>query len=547
MASSPPVHGILNDRQSRLSITQIDDRTVNTTSTTTTTPLTQVSRLDSADAANSTAVNPIVEIGTNGLVGGVVNLGSFKGTLNRQATSCKLLGLVTGKKQSATPGATTTWNYFDLSAAQFDYVRHLADQNGNVFAAWIAMDALLAKAKWDTKNTGGAMESYDVVGAHLAYINGYAISKAYVVLAGDVTAGFAPMSSTFFGALNTATAGAEIPKRVSPPTAAGQPPSALYSSGRVNFLKIARVLSANATIGGIAYSTGNIVRYRENQDYTVTAAGLGTIGAQTAVTTTVGGTNWAGPELVVGASIVVDPGGANVETCTITAVGTNTITFTTTKTHPTTGITVALVPTSGFAVYNPFNGSVTLGDTLVAGDTLRVLFASNDTSSVPKTIPTTSQDTTDVAGVPGRLTPITIAAFQIPRVQSASIDVSIARKEVQGAGEDEVKYGTAGVPAIAYSLSAIASDNTLLAKLSTGSGSTDAIYSPDYMVRYMNTNANAFTIQVKSPTQNQKVLYSITGAQPVLNFDDKGAANSETTTSLSGSDMSGTVTISATT
>lgn len=546
MATSAPAHAGMNDRQGRLSLTMIDDRTLNTTSTTSTTPLTPVARLESSDAANATKVDQILEIGAGGIVGGVAHLGSYKGSFNRNAVNLALLGLLTSKKQSATPGVTTTWGYSDFVGAEFDYVRLLADQLGTVWGAVVGLGAILSKPKYAAKVGGQTMESYDFQGPHLVQIDGYPVSKAYTILAGDVTAGNVPVSSTFYGALNTATPGAEIPKPVPIPVS-GQQIHPLYASGRVNFLKIMRVMSANGAIGGVNYFTGNLVRYRENQSYLVTASSLGTIGAQTALTFTASGTNYVGPEITVGSNIIVDVGGANQETCPVTAVSGNTVTFTTTKTHATTGVTVGLAPASGYCLYSPLNGKMVFGDTLVAGDTVRVLFASNDTASVPKTITQPSLDTTSAPGIAGRYTPVTISNNGIPGIQDASIEVGgLERKEVQELGADEVKYGSAGVPNISYSASAYAKDNSLLAQL-CGGANASGIYSADYAIRYQTSNALPFTISVKSPTQNQKVLFTITGGQPVLSYEESGAANSETMVRLSGQDMSGVITISATT
>jgi hypothetical protein len=550
MATQAPGHGAATDRQGRLTLTSIDDKTQVTTSTTTTSPLTQVSRLESADIDNTTKVDEVVEVGTNGLVGGVVQLGSFKSKMTHQATSTKLLGLVTSKKQNATAGVQTSWNYFDLSSSLVDYTRQIADGSGFIYAGWVALDAVVTKAMYSAKGQGMTMEEFEFMGPHLAFYNGYPVSKNYVVQSADITAGSVPVSSTFFGALNTATAGAEIPVRNRPPVV-GQVQNALYSSGRINFFKVLRSPSAAATINGISYSANTLVRYRENQDYIVTAASLGTIGAQAAVTTAIPGYgNITAPEFIVGSSIVVDPGATNAETATVTAVGVNTVSFTTTKTHPTTGCAIALSPVSGRVVYNTLNGSLTFGDTLLATDLIRVFFSSYDTSSSPKTISTTSLDTTDAAGIPGRLTPVSIMGSGLPRVQSATITVNVPRKEVQGNGEDEVIYGTSGVPGIDYSLDVYPIDNTLMELLTagaTGNGTLGDIYSVDYIARYMNNNALPFAIIVKSPLVNSKELFRITGNQPVFTSQgESGGANAELSHKFSGKDYKGAFTITAT-
>jgi hypothetical protein len=620
MATSAPTHAAITDRQGRLTLTLINDRTNLQLSTTTTSMFTPVSRLESVDISNATKVDPVIEVGTNGIVGGVVMLGEFTGKFNRQATSTKLLGLLTGQKlggYATTPttagsvvvtisggataaslgiavgsviqcensttlqenvtvtavsgvtftavytkihlagwqflvvGQTMTWNYFTLANAQFDYARIIADPKGNVYAAWIAMEGLLSKASYSAKSTGNTMEAYDCMGPQLVYVNGYPVSKNYITLSGDVTNVYMPVSSTFFGALNPATSGAEIPVRVLPP-ATNQPPNGLYSSGRVNLLKIERYLSAAATIGGISYATGSFVRYQEVQDYKVTAAGLGTAGAQTLVQSTVTGYgNYLGPEITVGSSILVGPGTANYETCTVTAIVGSTLTFTTTKTHVTTGCTISLLPTTGYCLYDPILGSVTSGDTLVAGDVWRVLFSSYDTSSTPKTIGTSTLDTVDVAGIPGRLTPVTIGAYGVPRVQTATIDVSIPRKQVQGAGENQIVYGTAGVPDIKYSLDVIPVDNSIIEYFSagaTGNGTGGDVYTMDYIARYQNTNAQTFLIQVKHPIVNSKVIMSYTGGQPVFGSQsESGTSSAELTQKFSGTDILGSILISSTT
>lgn len=539
--TSAPGHAAVTDRQGRLTLTLIDDRTVNTTSTGSTSPFTFVSRLATADAQSQTKVNEVIEVGTNGIVGGVAELGEFKGKLTRSDVNSALLGLMTAKKFVS---GTQTWNYYDLANAKFDYARLIADPTGAVYGAWIALDTILMGATFDTKVSGQATEDYDTCGPQLAYIDGFPISKVYVVLAADVTAGHVVLSGTY--GTN------EGPVPVLPP-ASGQPPNSLYASGRCSFLKVARVLSAAATIGGSTYSTGSIVRYRENQPYQVTSASMGTIGAQTVTPQVLKGDgttqNYLGPELVVGANIVVEPGGTNQETCAITAVTSTTISFTTTKTHSTSAVNLGLSPASGYCLYSPVNGSMILGDTLVAGDQIRVIFASYGANSVPTTIGTTSLDSTSFAGVPGRLTPVSIAAYTIPRCTGATIKVNIPRKQVQGVGENEIIYGTAGVPDISYSLDVIATDNQLIQAIATGStgnGVGGDIYSADYIARYMLANANNLVVNIKSPNANNVTVKSYTGGHPVFDgISESGSANGDLTQKFNGKDFAGTLTITA--
>lgn len=539
--TSAPSHAVVTDRQGRLTLTLIDDRTVNTTSSGTTSPMTFVSRLATADAQSQTKVNEVIEIGTNGIVGGVAELGEFKGKLTRSDVNSALLGLLTAKTFVS---GTQTWNYYDLANAKFDYARLIADPLGNVYGAWVALDAILSGATFDTKTAGQATEDYDCQGPHLVYIDGFPISKVYAVLSADVTAGHVPVSSTF--------GSSEGPVPVLPP-ASNQPPNGLYASGRCSFLKVARVLSAAASINGSTYSTGASVRYQENQPYQVTGATMATIGAQTVTPQVLkaDGTmyNYMGPELVVGASIIVDVGGANQETVSITAATSSTITFTTTQTHATTAVGLGLAPTTGMCLYNPINGMMILGDTLVAGDQIRVLFASYGANSVPTTIGTTSTDTTSFAGVPGRLTPVSIAAYNIPRCTGATIKVNIARKQVQGIGENEIVYGTAGVPDISYSVDVIATDNELIQALATGAagnGQGGDIYSADYIARYMLANPSNLVMNIKSPNANNVTVKSYTGGHPVFDgVSESGSANGELTQKYSGKDFAGTITITA--
>lgn len=549
--ASAPTHVPVVDQQGRLSISVIDDTTIVANSTTTTSPLTFLSRLTTNDQNDSTKVAEKIEIGTNGIVGGVASLPSFKGKLDREDVSTKLLGLLTAKKQNPTAGATTNWNYYDLANAKFDYARLLADPTGAVYASWIAMDAVLDGAQYDIKVNGEATEGYTCMGPHLVFIDGAPIVKVYNVVAADVTAGYVNMRTLY----NQGAGTTEAPIRFKPP-AANQPPSGPYSTGRVNCCKITRTIAAAATIGGISYAANSRVRYKENQDYTVTAVGLGTAGAQANVQLTVGNGvgNYAGPEIVVGANIIVGPGTANAETVPITAVTGSQISFTTAKTHGTTGETVALAPTSGYCVYNPLNDTITFGDTIAANDIIRVLFASAQAASVPMQVATPQgasyQDTTDLPGTPARMVPVTIAGFGVPRVQSASIKVTIPRKEVQGVGENEVIYGTAGVPKIDYTLDVLRTDNSLIALFTTGSTSTLTanVYPIDYITKYQLANPQSFVIQIKNPNQNNKVIKSYTGTQPVLaNYGQTGASNGELTEKYSGQDFAGVLTISATT
>lgn len=544
-STAAPSHAAVTDRQGRLTLSMIDDRTLNTTSTGTSSTLVTVSRLQTMDAQSDTKVNEVIEIGTNGIVGGVVELGEFKGKITRQDVNSALLGLMTAKKFVS---GTQTWNYYDLANAQFDYVRLIADNAGTVYGAWVALDAILMGATFDSKTSGQAMEDYDTCGPQLVYMNAFPVGKAYKVLSGDVTAGFVTIGLAGSGVMGTN----EQPIPVLPP-ATGQPPNSLYASGRCSFLKVVRVNSATATVGGSTYGANSYIRYRENQPYKITAASMGTAGAQTVTPTVLKGDgttmNYLGPELLVGASVIVEPGGSNQEVCPITAATTSTITFTTTKTHSTTGVTIALNPASGYVVYDPITGKMVLGDTLVTNDLIRVLFASYGTNSTPTTIGTSPTDTTSFAGVPGRLTPISIASYQIPRCTGATIKVNIPRKQVQGIGENEIIYGSAGVPDISYSVDAIATDNELIMALQTGSTAAGAggdIYSADYITRYMNTNSNNLVVSIKSPNANNVTVKTYTGGHPVFSsFAESGSANGELTQKLSGKDMSGSLTITA--
>ncbi len=541
IATAAPSHAAVTDRQGRLTLSLINDRTLNTTSTGSTSTLAAVSRLQTADAQNDTKVTEVIEIGTNGIVGGVVELGEFKGKITRQDVNSALLGLMTAKKFAS---GSQTWNYYDLANAQFDYARLIADPTGAVYGAWVALDAIISGASFDSKTSGMATEDYDTLGPQLVYMNAFPIGKAYAVLSADVTNGYIPIGSTF------GTSEGPIP--VLPP-AANQPPNSLYASGRCSFLKIARVNSAVANVGGSTYAANSDIRYQENQPYKVVAAGIGVAGAQTVTPQVIKGDgtayNYMGPELVVGANVTVDVGGANQEVCAITAVTSSTITFTTAKTHATTGIVIGLSPASGYCLFNPMSNALIFGDTLVATDVIRVLFASYATNSTPTTIGTSPTDSTSFAGVPGRLTPISIASYQIPRCTGATIKVTIPRKPVQGIGENQIVYGTAGVPDISYSVDAVATDNELIMALQTGStlsGAGGDIYSADYITRYMNTNANDLVVSIKSPNANNVTVKSYTGGHPVFSsFAESGNANGELTQKLSGKDMSGSFTITA--
>lgn len=540
MATSAPGHAAISDIQGRLTLTMIDDRTQVTTSTGTTTPLTFVSRLMSNDNTSDTKIDQVVEIGTNGIVGGVPQLGKYTGKFSRNDTSSKLLGLITGKMLT---GASQTWNYYDLGAAKFDYVRLFADPTGTVFGATVGMDAILTAAAFSQKTGGIATEEYDVTGPQIAKINGFPVAKVYVVLAADVTAGNVNISGTL--------GSGESPNPILPP-AANQPPNSLYTAGRCSFLKVTRVPFAQATINGVNYAAGSQVRYRENQPYKIVSAGMTSIGSQTVTPTILkaDGTteNFIGPELVVGANIIVEPGGVNQETCVVTAVST-TVSFTTTKTHSATGVTIGLAPTTGRCLYNPLTTQFIFGDTLVAGDIIRVLFASYATVSTPTTIGTSSLDSTDVPGVPGRVIPVSIAAYQIPRASGCDIKVTIPRKEVEGLGEDEVAWGTAGVPKIDYSLDVIETDNLLVQSLQTGSqapGAGGDIFSMDYQARYMLANASALTVNLKNPNNNTKVIKQYLGNLPVFgSAAESGTSGAETTLKMSGQDYSGELTITA--
>jgi hypothetical protein len=495
----------------------------------------------SSDVQNDTKVDEVVEIGTNGIVGGVAQLGEFKGKFSRYNTSSALLGLLTGKKLT---GATQTWNYYDLANVKFNYCRLIADPLGAVFGYSLGLGAVLSDVEFSQKSTGIAMEDYSFMGPQLAYGNGFPVGKVRVVLSGDVSAGKLDITGTL--------GSGESPNPILPP-AAGQPPNSLYTSGRCSFYSIQRVPAAQATINGVNYAAGSRVRYRENQPYKGVGAGLGVVGSNVITLTVLkaDGTTMAyvGPELVVGSNFMVDAGGANQEICPITAVSPTTVTVTTTKTHATTGIGCGLAPTSGYVLYNPLTICFVPGDTLVSTDVWRYIFASYATTSTPTTIGTSSLDSTDVPGVPGRNVPVSIAAYGIPRCSDASMKITIARKQVQGLGEDEIAYGTAGVPKIDYSLGLMPTDNLLLQVLQTGSltgGAGGDIFSADYMARYMLSNASPYLVNIKSPFNNTKTILSYQGNLPVFgSIAESGGSTSDMTMKLSGSDYSGAITITA--
>lgn len=562
---SAPLHAPVVDSQGRLTISLVDDPTVATSSTGTTTTLTYVSRLSTQDADMSTKITQKVEIGTNGIVGGVAGLSEFKGKLVREDVNTALLGLLTGKKQSGTSGVTTNWTYFDLANANFDYARLIADPQGAVYSAWVAMGCVLDGAQFDTKSTGEAQEQYSCMGPQLVNINAFPIAKNLAVT-GSETADIAspysvpdpnnsntPSTARKEYNIGTTYGGSEAPMVVGQIPAANTPPNALYTTGRINFLSIKRILGVAALIQSQSYGVGQSFRYREVQPYMGACAGAATPGLLTfTLHPNVSTANaQVGPEIIVGSEVVIEPTGASAEVCAVTAKTSTTITVTTTQAHAVTGVCIGLEPKSGYCIYNSNTKKFRFGDELGTGDSIRALFSSFQTNSTPSQVGVTSLDTTSLPGVPGRDTPVTISAFQIPRVQSASIKVTISRKQVQGCGEDEIVYGTAGVPKIDYSLDVLKTDNQLLSLFSSGSTDMAAVgdvFPIDYIVRYQLANPQSFLVQIKNPNNNGQVIKSYTGTQPVFGtFSEAGSSEAELTQKFSGQDYAGALTISATT
>lgn len=518
--------------QGRLTLTLVDDRTINTTSGPSDSTLVVVSRLSSTDFDNTTKVTEKVEIGTDGYTGGVVQLGEFKGKLTREDVSTKLLGLVTGKKQppsinttgsvvaapgsatvtpasmanikvgtsltcdtganlesgvivTAVTGTTFTANFAKAHTAGF------AITNTGVVTTWTYRDR--ASAKFDycrliADPTGfvyGAFIAQDAVldgFEAMVKSNGDAEEtyscmgphltkiRAYPIGKAYVVLGTEPGSLIPIG---TTFGADELPIALQAPVA-NQPPNSLYSSGRRNFLKVTLIPTSTRTINGKTYKAGTPVRMRED-------------------------------------------------------AGSN--------------------PTSGYTYYDTVGKTLKFGDALVAGDIIKVLFASYGSDSTPTQVTDTPFDSADQVGIPARMVPITIAAYQVPRVNSASLKESIPRKRVEGCGEDEIVYGTAGVQSTSYSLDMLEDDFSFDSLVQTGNpaaGSGGDVYDADYTARYMANNKLAFSVQIKNPNNNAQVLKTYGADHPVFENDGlSGPSTGELAKKISGKDLGKGLTISA--
>lgn len=196
---------------------------------------------------------------------------------------------------------------------------------------------------------------------------------------------------------------------------------------------------------------------------------------------------------------------------------------------------------------------------ITAGDLIRLTFLTYNTDSFPLTIPATSPDTTDRAGVHARLIPVTINAVQTTRIQSASIKYSLKRDHVNGVGENTIIYGVPMIPDVSINLDVKESDPTLLSLLATGtatlsgpgfSGGTIANDFVDlsYPTRWQlsPTNAQPFVITLNDPFTSN-VLATFTTPQFVVKGIDYSSSNkADNTIRLTGMDIIGALTISFT-
>ena len=205
-------------------------------------------RTETADSSLATPTTPVTELGTNFNVGEYDDIAESKATITSWDVGVNNMSLITGKAVNQTSGQTTTYGYNELSTAVVDIVRQFADPTGNVFASLYMGDMVIDQYKVMLKQKSAAMEEYSLQGFNMLFFKGQIQTKAYVVLAADVTAGFFSVTPI----LGTS----EIPVPLPVPSGS-QPASYWIQRGSLNFLKIDRWRPATSFIR-IRETTGTV-------------------------------------------------------------------------------------------------------------------------------------------------------------------------------------------------------------------------------------------------------------------------------------------------
>jgi hypothetical protein len=170
-------------------------------------------------------------------------------------------------------------------------------------------------------------------------------------------------------------------------------------------------------------------------------------------------------------------------------------------------------------------------------------------------IPQLSTDTSDPVAVPTRLTPITIAAYNIPRGQSFDIKMTLKRDRAEGIGDPDGIWGPSDAPEVALSLEVKMTDASLNGILQNGNpngsdagGSTsNDFFDPNEATRNALATDVPITVTINDPRNSGTVLKTITSPNAVMyqrtvSTPTKGPA----TVKYTGKDVVGNIVVSVT-
>ena len=590
----------------RLTALYVEDRTVATT-TAGTGALKRLNRIQSASFTESVPITEVTEMGAQFRVGGVTELGEVKFKIDASAVSVANLAALTGVTVSTAPGSTTSIGLTNFQSASADIFRLVADPTNKFFGTMYIQGAIITDYNVDVKEKTNVTEGVQGMAPVAFTFPGFIVPKVYVATAGDVTA------------LNLSVAGcygADEQPVALPLPKVGVAPSYISLNGMANFLKIEKLPGGSLTAATTLYFEYVVGKVQTAITASTTYCtpstfipqlmtvgqkvdmGVGTANVETVTITAVASqvnTNSGASLVSVAGSATITPasmqgiyagvtltcantGGTNSEVISVTSTTSTTFTATFASTK-TAGFTIAsnapsfqATFTKPHALNDPINphlaaaqngqgyaafigGKLYIGDTIVAGDAYRLTFCTYNTDSYPLTVPQTTPDTAERAGVSARLVPIQINALGVNRCTSAAFKFSFKRDQVQGLGENKTIYGVPSIPNVDITLDFHENDLSLLSQFKTGSknltalGGTidnDFVALPDISDRQLAV-AYPVSITLGDPLNAGNVLCTYSSPQLVIKDIDYSSTNkADNSIKVTAMDITGNFTVSST-
>lgn len=170
-------------------------------------------------------------------------------------------------------------------------------------------------------------------------------------------------------------------------------------------------------------------------------------------------------------------------------------------------------------------------------------------------VPTSSVNTTDAAAIPTRLTPITIAANGINRVQSLDMKITLKRERAEGVGEGDGLFSPSDVPEVTHSLDVMDSDWSLRGILEngtasgsdTGGSSSNDFFDPIQTLRNELYSSVALAVTLYDPRVASTIVKTVTSAHAFFNTDGVATpAKGQATIKYSGKDSLGNLSAAVT-